>query len=218
MKEQDRETYEQLLKKRDENGWTQDEFHDALRDKGAKVQNSQVKIELNGHDKQHEEDSTKDKGKISIQKVQENNLWCDLTITAFRFEDFGKFEWNWDTRNDFSFGVPPWDLPSVSWLSSDYVYNGGSYGGNMYLWRRQASKGAVVRYNDSNAIGSSEQGSDHYTVYLDRQSTGKRRLYARYRHTWNSVNVDSVTFGTGGVSISFSNESNVWKKFLNTEI
>lgn len=217
--QEDREIYHRILEKRDKNNWTQERFHDVLRDKGAKVQGSQSEIIVSGKHGQNIEETARGENGFSTQNVPEDDMRYrfDLSLIAFRTEDFGTFKWGWDTEGLFEFGVSPWDLPSVAWRSDDYSFNGGGFGNNMYLWKRDGDSGALVRYDDK-VMNSGEQGSDSFTVYLARETSGTRRLYSAYRHTWNSVEVDSVTFSYGSVEVTFSTAKKVWKHFLNTEI
>lgn len=218
IKQSERKTYERLLRKREKHDWTIEQFRNALRETGAVVKTAGTAVKLSGKHGQNVESVATDEEGISTQNIAERDMRFNLTLTSYRFTDIGDLHWSWNTNSFLSYGDRPWDYPSLAFLSDEYDLEGHYPDTNdLFAWERDVQTGVAFRFND-NKIGSGEQGSATCGVYLGDRAPGVRHLYAGYRHTWDTVEIESVTLGYGTIDITFTDGTDVWKQFLNTEV
>lgn len=71
---------------------------------------------------------------------------------------------------------------------------------------------------DYPALDRQDTENGYCTAYLDRQETcDTRHVYGTFEHTWEEVEIYSITFGGGGVSITYTDSTKFWRMFPDAE-
>lgn len=203
--------YEELAKNRLDIGI--EKFQNKLKKAGFEVHSKSYGYSFsdNGKSVQKELD-----GDISISSgFPDNDLTASVSIYEGRFNDIVDLNWSVDTEG-WEGGQSPRDNITLAWSDNQYLYSGEAHqasAGDISL-RTRSAQGAVWSWKDYPELTDWETENGYVSATLDSQDDcHTRHVYGTYEHTWSDVSITSISIGTGGVSIVYSDETKRWKVF-----
>lgn len=153
---------------------------------------------------------------ISTAEISENYLDVELTLVYNYYQCsleniYTEYSWTWDVQSGN--GETPKDFISLGWPSDHYDYDSETHGSNVNHYDRDNDlTGSVWKYDDSH-LSAGDTDSSYAGCYLKETTTDQdRHVGGKYRHTWNSIELDSITYSSDGVvEVTFENTTDRWK-------
>ncbi|MCG1004123.1 MULTISPECIES: hypothetical protein [Halobacterium] len=214
QRQDEREKFEKISKKR--RNLSTEEFHTELKEAGFEVYSSSYEYAISDNGETVKE---KNEDEISPESFPEGDLTTNVSLFVGGAGSYADLDWTVDT-GFWEDGAPPVDNITLAWSDNQYLYDGEANhasDGDISLRTRDAA-GAVWQWDDENGVGETDSAEGNVTAYLQSQGDcHTRQIYGTYEHTWGDISVQSISIGSGGVSIVYSDETKRWKVFPSDE-
>lgn len=220
-----RELYQKGLDIRKKNGWDVDRWRHWLANHGFDFQYQDVAVYTptppnNDDQKGRQFGDQRTDNRVGTKVLDKDETWHYMTYSrpiggADRFN----FEWSLNDGWDDS-GASPRDWPGMSFehdyynFSNDEEEDLGKYVSNSDRTDDVGSNYWTFEYNeDSHAFYTSGRFESYLDVplYVESSTDDVRQIYSKYHHTWDNVEVDSISVSEGGVvSVTFKDSTKAW--------
>lgn len=206
-----KDPYDKSLELRNRLGWSNQEWHEYLSDKGVPHGTEERTYEVS------ETDSSN--GEFSVQKWDKYETTLYMTYSRPRYVSYDVIDLEWRIRNTEAddYGERPPDNASISFRPAHYspassrrnwVYYGQACRDPDGV-NSKTSGGAVCDWSDRYHGKTANFG-----IYVDpnwgRFTKWERRVYFDFVHTWSGYGLNGVSVGSGGIGLSFSSNTRRW--------
>lgn len=155
-------------------------------------------------------------GGVSTESLDDANLSVNVTLTYEYSSCYDSSptiytDYYWDWNNVDGYGETGGDVVSLSWPETHWYYD-SQYSGNRVTHYDRSGHGSVWKFDDS-FLSSGDSFSTYAGCYISEGSgvTSTSRIYGKYRHTYQTYDICSVTYNSDGTTaVTFCSSTDKW--------